>query len=189
MGGGGGLERREQDGQRNQLRQRLGARGVQQRDRRARDVGGLVVTAVSGECRERAAALGTLEQERLAVHRQHACRPLPVPPRHENAAEPRLGLGRDLEHGRLAAPAHGQQAGATGDDQRAIQREPPSGDVVIEHAFPAAVGSRIRAIARSRGPETSHGRPEGRPRDPPHAAKCAGPPPSPIIGWPQHHTL
>ena len=71
----------------------------------------LVVPAGRDHCRERARAGGALQQQRLAVLSQDLRGTVAIPPRHQRTAAAFLFLARDLQHGRHAIVAHGQQQG------------------------------------------------------------------------------
>jgi hypothetical protein len=56
------------------------------------------IAARSRHRREGPRARQTLEQQRRALVRQHACRSVAIPPHHQPASPHLLGMNRDLEH-------------------------------------------------------------------------------------------
>ena len=102
---------REPARQRDEFRRRSGARRMQAQGHVAEDAARLIVPAGRDHFRERARPGGALQQQRLAVPGQNLRGAVAVPPRHQRTAAALLFLARDLEHGRHAIVAHGQQQG------------------------------------------------------------------------------
>jgi hypothetical protein len=84
---------------------------VQAQGHLAEDAARLIVPAGRDHFRERARPGGALQQKRLAVPSQNLRCAMAIPPRHQRTAAAFFFLARDLEHGRHAVVAHGQQQG------------------------------------------------------------------------------
>jgi hypothetical protein len=99
---------------------------------------GFDVFGLAGACHvgERARARGTLEEEGIAVARQHAGCTVASPPLHDRGAAPLLGLARQLEDRGFAPIADGYEAATVALDRRAVGDKVPAVDVSRKHHEP-----------------------------------------------------
>jgi hypothetical protein len=93
----------------------------------------LVAATAPRHIDQRACTRRALQQHRVGLLHEHTRCAFTAPPAHQEAAPPFLRFPRDLQHGGHARTAHGQQIAATGRDRRAIGREPPARQIVVEH--------------------------------------------------------
>ena len=136
MGTGSGRQRLEPARQWRELGRRRAPRRMQARGCRAQDTARLVVGAGRDHRRETARAAGALQQERVIVVRQYACRTVAVPPGHQPAAAPLLFLSSNLEHRGLIAVPDRQQEARWRCDRRAVRDEIPADEPGPDVNFP-----------------------------------------------------
>jgi len=99
----------------------------------ANDETRFAIATIARHSGERSLADDTFQEQSIVVMGKHACRSLPSPPDHQNAAVALLRLAGDFQHRGHAIAAYQHQVAAVSADGRAIRHEVPSAKIGIEH--------------------------------------------------------